>query len=70
VAAKSYKRALIGTLCKLLGTIPVERAQDIAKFGKGHIISIANNIIIVNTLNYYKYPLILFMNFFFSSLIY
>jgi len=40
IAAKSYRRPLIGFFSKGLNSIPVERPQDLAKAGKGAIIEI------------------------------
>jgi len=48
VAAKSMRRPMIGTPMRALGGIPVERAQDIAKPGKGKIISLKNGVLIVS----------------------
>ena len=38
---------MIGTPMRALGGIPVERAQDIAKAGKGKVISLKNGVLIV-----------------------
>lgn len=40
IAAKSYRRPIIGHIARAIGAIPVERAQDIAEKGKGGILSI------------------------------
>ena len=45
IAAKSTRRPIIGTASRILGGIPVERAQDLAKNGSGTIISIKDGII-------------------------
>ena len=37
MAAKSYRRRIIGDFAQLLGGIPVERPQDLAKKGEGTI---------------------------------
>jgi len=42
------RRPMIGTPMRALGGIPVERAQDIAKPGKGKIISLKNGVLIVS----------------------
>lgn len=39
-AAKSFKRPIIGTLMKQCQAIPVERAQDLRRDGKGLITNI------------------------------
>ncbi|EAS02043.2 glycerol-3-phosphate O-acyltransferase (macronuclear) [Tetrahymena thermophila SB210] len=44
VAAKSTRRPVIGQFSRALGGIPVERAQDLAKAGKGKIVSLKNGI--------------------------
>lgn len=43
IAAKSYKRPVIGFFAKALGAIPVERPQDLAKKGKGKIVSLSKD---------------------------
>lgn len=43
MAAKSYRRPVIGHFGRWLKCIPVERAQDLASSGKGKIISIAKD---------------------------
>jgi glycerol-3-phosphate O-acyltransferase/dihydroxyacetone phosphate acyltransferase len=41
IAAKSTKKPIIGQFSRILGGIPVERAQDIAKQGTGNITHIS-----------------------------
>jgi 1-acyl-sn-glycerol-3-phosphate acyltransferase len=40
IAAKSYRKPIIGHFAKWLNSIPVERPQDLAFKGKGKIISV------------------------------
>lgn len=42
-AAKSVRRPVIGHLLRLAKTIPVERAQDLQKVGKGQVVRIEGN---------------------------
>lgn len=42
-------------MAKAIGVIPVERAQDLAKPGKGNIISIMDTILKVNKTIHIKY---------------
>ena len=37
VAAKSVKKPIVGTFCRMLESIPVERPQDLAKKGTGKV---------------------------------
>lgn len=43
MAAKSYRKPLIGYFGKLMGSIPVERPHDLAKTGKGKMIFVKGN---------------------------
>lgn len=42
VAAKTMRRKYVGAMARAMNGIPVERAQDVAKIGEGHIVEISS----------------------------
>ena len=44
-AAASIRRRIIGDLLKLSDAIPLERAQDLAKWGPGKIVRVENGVV-------------------------